>query len=1121
MKTRTSVLAALILALAAPPAWPTAQQIGVGDTALLFGGIDSEGGIGDWYVSNGVVQAIIDDVGVRPDLVGVLPPGTEPPIQSEIAFTGGSIIDLGTVGDNNDQLTQMFTVGGLSTSNFHIYDTISAPSSDTIRVSGFIQFPPNSTAATPCLEVVTDYSAAGTDPFITVTSTATNNCGVSLPGFGGYLDVFIWTQRSQVPFSGGGRGFNHPVLNLSNPAVALEFPVFMAAPGMVRPVDGIVDTTTSSVCDEVSYGLLPLEVEEDPDGVGGTPSTTTPVNALFGVTATLVSALGNSPTSGVPAGGTLTYVRHVYVGDRNDVSSTANAMLTAHAPRIPYSTGTVSGNVDASDDASVEASILITRLGRCSGNSAPCKTTAADCSGAGSCVDPVPTPGYAPNNAMSHVRTDATGAFSGVVLPQGDYELVFSAYERDDVTVRPVVVGGGNTPVVVPPLSARGTVVFTVRERSGGQPLIPARLVFKGVDATADPRFHKDFSARLGSEDILPETFGGTQAGTMGHAAGQNNIVYTATGSGDIQVKPGTYDIYASRGPEYSVQLKRVTVPAGGSVSADFRIKRSIKTRDAISADFHVHSGRSLDTHAALRDRVASFAAEGVEVMVATDHDKNTDYTPLITAFGLGSRLRSIIGDELTGSVPAPPNFPNSYGHINAWPVVVSPNAPRDGAIHDEYTAPNWIYKQLRDAGAEVIQSNHPRAGVSGITTIGFFNNIGCNRCANDIDVTCTTNMDCPAAPPPQTCTCVGYQPDRPITMPPNDVLLDDGILGPGTTANPDGYTNLDFDVMELANGNKAGDFVGWRVVRRDWFSLLNQGIFKPATGVSDSHRITIEHAGWARSYVLGVGDDPASFATTAFDDQVKAGAMTIGGGPYIEFSARASGGAKAIPGQLMPSSDGVVRLKVRVRSPAWIPVEEVRIIANGFQVAAFDATTSPRVRPVPNDFQRTGSTSRFNKTLTMNVTQDTYFLVEAGAKLPASPSTQPTPPPIVDIVVSDVVPLSFTNPIFVDRNANAAFDPPGLPVGPLLTASATPPAGFWRRAWEQLTSLAGRLTGEVVAGDAPGEMTGVTEEEKAEAVAEGEYFPLHELTIPRDAIEQARKAQQEGEPAPEPATAE
>ena len=80
------------------------------------------------------------------------------------------------------------------------------------------------------------------------------------------------------------------------------------------------------------------------------------------------------------------------------------------------------------------------------------------------------------------------------------------------------------------PTSPRPAIPYTVREKTGGLPFVPAKLVFKGVAPTPDPRFHKDISALLGTTDILPETFGGTQAGTSGHAAGQNNVVYTATG---------------------------------------------------------------------------------------------------------------------------------------------------------------------------------------------------------------------------------------------------------------------------------------------------------------------------------------------------------------------------------------------------------------------------------------------------------------------------------------------------------------------------------------------------------------------------------------------------------------
>jgi hypothetical protein len=110
-----------------------ARQIGMNDTALLFGGGDAEGGLGDWYLSNGTVEAIIDDAGPTPDLIGIVPAGTEPRLSSSAAPTGGNLIDLGRDGANDDQLSQMFTVGGLSTENFVLYDTVRLDSHHRFR----------------------------------------------------------------------------------------------------------------------------------------------------------------------------------------------------------------------------------------------------------------------------------------------------------------------------------------------------------------------------------------------------------------------------------------------------------------------------------------------------------------------------------------------------------------------------------------------------------------------------------------------------------------------------------------------------------------------------------------------------------------------------------------------------------------------------------------------------------------------------------------------------------------------------------------------------------------------------------------------------------------------------
>src|SRR5207245_2728229 len=107
------------------------------------------------------------------------------------------------------------------------------------------------------------------------------------------------------------------------------------------------------------------------------------------------------------------------------------------------------------------------------------------------CMDPQPAAGFLPGGAVTQVRTDAAGKFSGVVLPRGHYEITVSAPERVDVVQSGLTVDTGDSPIAVPAMSPRGLVQFAVREKAKGHPGIPAKLVFKGAGAgTVDPSFH-------------------------------------------------------------------------------------------------------------------------------------------------------------------------------------------------------------------------------------------------------------------------------------------------------------------------------------------------------------------------------------------------------------------------------------------------------------------------------------------------------------------------------------------------------------------------------------------------------------------------------------------------------
>jgi hypothetical protein len=1057
----------LCLLPATAGAIPVAEQVTIGNAATdLFQGTDADGGIGDWYLSNGVVEAIIDDVGPQDDLVPLLG-ANAPPKASEAAFTGGSLLDVGRVGKNSDQLGQMFTVGGLSTSNFILYDSIGATAgstSATITVTGgllgFDPIPPSQ------LPVTTQYTVSGSDPFITITTTVTNTSGMTASGLGGFIDAFIWVTRGVIPFTPlPNRGFTHHALDLSNPVPSLEFPSFSGGPGNVSPEDGVIDPPSGRTAGEVSYGLLGVSASIDQDGPGGNPPVAVSVDILFGVSTNLITGFGHAPFGSLNAGGVLQYTRRIYVGTRNDVASVSNDMIPELAARQSFATGTISGDVGANDTADVPASIIVTRTG------GPALSA------------------FANGTPVTQVRTDATGAFSGIVLPVGTYDLEVRAPERDPVTVSGVTVSAStDTPVTIPPLIGLGTVVFTARERvNGPDPMVPAKVTIKGIGNTPDPNLRHFFDALSvptsgPPEDILPETFAG--------GPGQRNWVFLPDGTGTVQLRPGRYLLYASRGPEYGISKRRVHVREGKTSNRKFTLRRIVDTTGFISGDFHIHSARSFDTSPPLVDRVASFAGEGLEVMVSTDHDYHTDYAPIIAGLGIGDLITSIVGNEVTTSVPNPPVFPDALGHLNGWPLTVAPDQPRDGAIEDEFVAPNVLYSRLRNQGAQVVQYNHVRAGLSGLTSIGFFNNFG-------------------------------YDPDLPITSPPNNLLLDTDILGPGVSgvSNPDGFRNIDFDVLEIGNGT---DIPSYLAVRRDWFSLLNQTDFGtipylPGTGVSDSHRLTVEAAGYFRTYVGRAGDDPATLDVAAFNNNIKAGNMMATTAPFIRFSITEAGGGTASFGQTLAPSSSTVNLNIHVEAANWIPVDEVRVYRNGFLVLTFDQTTTPAVRPPAKrpQSQSKSKVVRFDASVPVTIAQDSYFVVEAGAKL----SPVPTPDPFASTIVPGLIPMGFTNPIFVDL-AGDGFQPPGLPVMasaagqgetiPAFAALQRADESTWARAygWVRERLASARRWGRVVAED--GQQEVLTGRELAEDmkrrrnIPTNEYFPLYHFRIPQEAVDQA-----------------
>ena len=235
-------------------------------------------------------------------------------------------------------------------------------------------------------------------------------------------------------------------------------------------------------------------------------------------------------------------------------------------------------------------------------------------------------------------------------------------------------------------LGRGGRLRFRIVDSRGA--LIPGRIGLDGIHGTPQPSL-----------------------GPASRAAGAWNRFHTATGEGEIPLPPGRYVATASRGPEHSIDSRVVAIGDGATAEATFRLERVVDTAGYLSCDFHQHAANSADSGVSLEDRVTANVAEGLELMVSTDHDYITDFAPTIARLGLADRIVSIPGDEVTAG---------GGGHFNAFPLVRDPAAPRAGAIDPWGLEAEAIFAALREVppGEKVIQVNHPRGG-----STGYFNN--------------------------------------------------------------------------------------------------------------------------------------------------------------------------------------------------------------------------------------------------------------------------------------------------------------------------------------------------------------------------------------------------------------
>ncbi|MCB9639293.1 MAG: hypothetical protein H6727_10415 [Myxococcales bacterium] len=535
----------------------------------------------------------------------------------------------------------------------------------------------------------------------------------------------------------------------------------------------------------------------------------------------------------------------------------------------------------------------------------------------------------------------------------------------------------------------------------------------------------------------------------------REDFAVTPNGQGILRLRPGKYKIVASRGIEYELATQEVEVKAGEVKQVELVLLHSVPTPKMVSGDFHVHTNYSHDVSMSDRDRVTSYAAEGVDLMITTDHNRIRDLRPLSLTLGLEQWMNVFTGLELT-------TF--EMGHFNAFPLKIDVSSFNGGAPpwfkkDDRYKEdeafpasgskrplqgfrlgipPGELFASMRRQSLlgedkVIVQVNHPRDSI-----FGYFNTYGLS--ADTARPVYTSGLSSPLS---REFDIDKYSEDFDALEIFNSKelgLIWSWRLPPGIQP-PTGYGGVENSVIRKDEGGKA--LVAYPGGGDDWFNLLNRGKVYTATANSDSHGFTME-AGSPRNYLLSGTDHPQQLGAEKLVELIRAHKVLLTNGPILEFSISDSpdGTGVQMGETLALQGKDKAYLKIVAKAPSWIDISEVVIYQNGRVI---------RKIPVPSSQQP----ERLNTQIEVTVDADAWFVVAAkGLRSDLWPVVTPTEfePfqigqavsllqetllasfPVSLNLSSDtclvptrsrlVTPYALTNPIWIDRDGDGKYTP-------------------------------------------------------------------------------------------------
>ena len=484
-------------------------------------------------------------------------------------------------------------------------------------------------------------------------------------------------------------------------------------------------------------------------------------------------------------------------------------------------------------------------------------------------------------------------------VPKGTYSHTVQAMGLElgsDLPNRPKIIDGSDGQVSLVGKLANwnpGTVKTQITD-AAGKP-IPCKVEFFARDTS------KQFSWGPPSGDFRVKS-----------------LRYAPRGTFEESIPPGEYEVIIAHGPEYDAIFGDLTVPAGGTVSLTGKLKRVVDTTGWISSDFHSHSSPSGDNTGSQLGRVLNLAADHVEFIPCTEHNRIDTYQPHIDRLNIGEFVSTCSGMELTGS-------PLLLNHQNAFPLKYKPHWQDGGGPVTDTDVEKQIERLSRwdDNSEKLVQVNHPDFG-------WLFRD-------RDGDA----------------------EPDEghPRILPHIDVVEIHPIP----------------DILTLAPDVTASTYKGNNRIF-NWLQMLNQGRRFVGVVNTDAH-YNYHESGWLRNWIKSPTDDPAKVQPLDIVRAAEAGALIMSNGPFLEVSMREVGSkGTVIGGQDLEAKSGQVEIDVRVQCPNWLDIDRVFVLVNG----RIDKKHHYRKATSPNLFR--SGVVKFQQKLTLELEKDAHVIVVTGA---------------------------------------------------------------------------------------------------------------------------------------------